>query len=49
MAENAQQVRIYAVIERYVENAPYVIKGTTYICDKFACILIDPGVIFSFI
>ena len=35
--------------KRDTENASNIIKGTTYIFDKLACILIDPGAIFSFI
>ena len=43
-----QRARIYAVTERDAENASDVITGTTYISNKLARILIDPGATFSF-
>ena len=35
--------------EKDTENAPDVIKGTTLICNKLACVLIDPSATCSFI
>ena len=35
--------------EKEAENAPDVIKGMASICNKPACVLIDPGATFSFI
>ena len=34
--------------ERDAESAPIVIRGATFIYDKLACVLIDPGTTFSF-
>ena len=35
--------------EKDAKNAPYVIKGTTFLCNKLVCVLINLGATFSFI